>query len=126
MKITVILMTYGSATTAEHVPEYMAHIYKGRASPELVEDFQMRYRLVGHSPLVQITQAQAALLQTRLGSGYIVRAAMRHSAPLIGDIVKECSEAGADKIVGIILSPQYSSFIMEGYRTALFAAAREN
>jgi ferrochelatase len=126
MKTAVILMTYGSATTAEHVPEYMARIYHGKASPELIEDFQMRYRLVGHSPLVEITQQQAALLGTRLSDGYIVRAAMRHSAPVITDVVKECRDAGATKIVGIILSPQYSSFIMEGYRTALFAAAEES
>ena len=122
----VIIMTYGSATTAEHVREYMGRIYGGKASDALIEDFQMRYRLVGHSPLVEITQDQARLLQTRLGESYIVRAAMRHSEPLIADVVAECKAAGATKIVGIILSPQFSSFIMEGYRTALFAAAKEN
>jgi ferrochelatase len=125
-KVAVILMTYGSATTAEHVDEYMTRIYHGKASRELIEDFQMRYRLVGHSPLVEITQAQASLLQEKLGDNHIVRAAMRHSAPLIKDVVAQCRAAGAVKIIGIILSPQFSSFIMEGYRTALYAAAKEN
>ena len=125
-KTAVLIMTYGSATTAEHVGEYMGRIYGGKASQELVADFEKRYRLVGHSPLIEITHAQADHLQARLGDDYMVRAAMRHSAPLIADVVKECSAEGAAKVVGIILSPQFSSFIMEGYRTALFAAAKEN
>jgi len=126
MKTALLLMTYGSATIAEHVDEYMTRIYHGKASQELIQDFEKRYRLVGYSPLIEITQEQAALLQKRLGEDYIVRAAMRHSAPLIADVVKEGRAAGAVKIIGIILSPQYSSFIMDGYRTALFAAAKEN
>lgn len=125
-KTAVIIMTYGSATTAEHVREYMGRIYGGKASEELIADFEKRYRLVGHSPLIEITNAQAALLQDRLGENYIVRAAMRHSAPFIADVVSECKSTGATKIIGIILSPQFSSFIMESYRTALFAAAKEN
>ena len=55
-KIGVILMTYGSATTAEHVREYMEHIYHGKADESVIKDFEERYRLVGHSPLVEITR----------------------------------------------------------------------
>lgn len=119
----VLLMTYGSATTAEHVAEYFEHIYKGAAPAALVQDFEHRYRLVGHSPLVEITGQQAALLQKQLGKNYVVRAAMRHSAPFIADAVAECRAAGAKKLVGVILSPQYSSFIMGGYRTEFEKAA---
>ncbi len=125
-KTGIILMTYGSATTAEHVEEYMHRIYGGKASQELVDDFKMRYRLVGHSPLIEIAHNQAILLQERLGGDYIVRSAMRHSAPFINDMVAECRAEGAEKIVGIILSPQFSSFIMEGYRTALYEAGKRN
>lgn len=116
-------MTYGSATTAEHVRDYFTSIYKDRASPELIADFENRYRLVGHSPLVRITGEQAKLLGEMLGEGYIVKSAMRHSAPFIRDVVSECKAEGATSIVGIILSPQFSSFIMEGYCTALAEAA---
>lgn len=119
-------MTYGSATIAERVDEYMHRIYSGKASQELIDDFKMRYRLVGHSPLLEITHNQAALLQERLGENYVVRSAMRHSAPLIADVVAEVKRQDAKEIIGIILSPQFSSFIMEGYRTSLLDAAKQN
>jgi ferrochelatase len=120
----VVLMTYGSATTAEHVKEYFQTIYGGKASAELVADFENRYRLVGSSPLIRITSEQAMLLQKKLGEKYVVRAGMRHSAPKIADVIAECRAAGVQRIVGIVLSPQFSSIIMEGYRTAFFAATK--
>src|SRR3989344_6198426 len=122
-KTGVVLMTYGSATTAEHVVEYFERIYKGKASVELIQDFENRYRLVGHSPLVEITEKQAALLQQSLGDRYVVRAGMRHFAPFIEDAVVDCRTMGATSLIGIILSPQFSSFIMEGYKTAFMNAA---
>jgi ferrochelatase len=122
-KIGVILMTYGSATTAEHVREYMEHIYHGKADDGVVADFENRYRLVGHSPLVEITEKQAELLGIFLGDGYIVRAGMLHSRPLIEDAIRDCKKTGADHCIGIILSPQFSSFIMDGYRAAFVRAA---
>lgn len=124
-RTAVILMTYGSATTAEQVSEYMAHIYRGNESPEVIKDFQKRYRLIGSSPLIDITHNQAALLQKRLGKKYIVRAAMLHSQPFIEDVVARCKKIGAKKIIGIILSPQFSSFIMDGYRAAMRKAGRQ-
>jgi ferrochelatase len=89
----------------------------------LVQDFETRYRLVGHSPLIEITKDQASHLQERLGDGYIVRAGMRHSEPFIESAVADCRAAGATSLKGIILSPQFSSFIMEGYKTAFMEAA---
>lgn len=122
-KTGVVLMTYGSATTAEHVADYFERIYKGRASQALIEDFENRYRLVGHSPLIEITKKQASLLEERLGDGYVVRAGMRHSAPFINDAIGECRAAGAVSLVGIVLSPQFSPFIMEGYVATFKEAA---
>ncbi|MDB5189965.1 MAG: ferrochelatase [Parcubacteria group bacterium] len=119
----VILMTYGSATTADHVEEYFERIYKGKASSATIEDFKRRYELIGHSPLVDITNSQAAHLQETLGDAYVVRAGMRHSAPFIDEAVAECKAANATSLISIILSPQFSSFIMEGYKTAFMEAA---
>ncbi len=125
----VVLMTYGSATTAEHVPEYFEHIYHGKASADLIRDFEERYRLVGHSPLTEITQKQAHLLEDMLGQKgkgrYIVRVGMLHSKPFIEEAVRDCKNAGAERCIGIILSPQFSSFIMEAYRSRFTLAARE-
>jgi ferrochelatase len=128
----IVLMTYGSATTAEGVAAYMEHIYKGKASKELVEDFEHRYRIVGGSPLIAITKEQARLVEHFLNRDggrreqYIVRAGMLHSAPFINEAVVALKDAGAERLKGIILSPQFSSFIMDGYSAALFAAGEEN
>lgn len=127
----VVIMTYGSATTADHVAEYMAHIYHNAPPAGIVEDFAERYRLVGRSPLIDITREQARLIEKELNDGeyggarYIVRAGMLHSEPFIERAAKECRAAGAARIIGVILSPQFSSFIMDGYRTALERAAEE-
>jgi ferrochelatase len=128
-KTGVIIMTYGSATTADHVAEYMHHIYKDKVPEGLIEDFAERYRMVGHSPLIEITKKQAGLLGKGLNSKdntFVVCAGMLHSHPFIEEAVGICREAGAQKLVGIILSPQFSSFIMEGYRTALRSAAKKH
>lgn len=117
-------MTYGSATTAENVRPYFEHIYPGRVSEALVTDFENRYRLVGGSPLIRITKRQAALLQTKLGSKYVVRAGMRHSVPFIKEAIDDCVKAGATSLIGIVLSPQFSSFIMEGYKKDFSEAAQ--
>jgi len=122
-KIGVVVMTYGSATTAEHVGAYFKHIYKN-PSPELIRDFEHRYRLVGSSPLIAITKRQAAALQKLLGEKYVVRAGMRHSKPFIGEAVAACKRAGATELRGIILSPQFSSFIMAGYKKDFAGAAQ--
>ncbi len=120
----VVLMTYGSATTAEHVREYFEHIYPGKVSAELVKDFEERYRIVGGSPLVEIATAQAKLLEQSLGTSFVVRAGMRHSEPFIENAIQQCRVAGAEKLVGIILAPQFSSYIMNGYRKDFTAGAR--
>jgi len=119
-------MTYGSATVADNVKDYFQTIYGGKASAGLIADFENRYRLVGGSPLIRITREQATLLEKKLGETYVVRAGMRHSAPKIADAIAECRAAGAERLIGIVLSPQFSSIIMEGYRTAFAKAAKEH
>lgn len=121
----VILMTYGSATTEEHVAEYFGRIYHGKASAETISKFEERYRAIGRSPLVEITRAQAQALEARLGDAYIVRAGMRHSAPFIRDAIADLKATGATSVTGIILAPQFSSVIMEGYLRDFEAGAEE-
>ena len=122
-KIGIVLMTYGSANTSEHVEEYFKHIYKNPPS-EVIADFKHRYDLVGGSPLVRITKKQASLLEKKLGKKYVVQAGMRHSKPFIAEAVAACKKAGAAEILDIILSPHFSSYIMEGYKKDFVAAAQ--
>ncbi len=125
----VLLMTYGSPSNVEEMPAYLRSVRGGREpSAELLAEFMRRYQLVGWSPLVRITRAQAAALQRLLdaadGPGrYLVEVGMLHSEPRIADAVQRLAEAGVEQILGIVLSPQYSSIIMGRYNRALEEAA---
>lgn len=119
----VLLMTYGSPSSLEDVPRYLTEVRGGRVPDDgLVAEFQRRYDAIGGSPLVLITEAQASALERRLGDGYRVRAAMRFSAPRIADVVAAMASGGVDRIIGVVLSPQYSPMLMGGYGRALDAA----
>lgn len=122
----VLLMTYGSPASLADVPRYLTAVRGGRRpDEELAAEFTRRYRVIGGSPLVEITQAQAAALEARLGGGARVRAGMRFSDPTIAVALAELADAGARETVAIILSPQYSPLLMGGYHRALEAAAAE-
>lgn len=124
-KIFVILMTYGSPKTLKEVPQYLKNVYGGKEAPlETIQEFQRRYKIIGGSPLVMITQQQAAALEQELNKDsrlhgndnvvFRVAAGMRFSQPFIEEVIKEQAE-DADSIIGIIMSPQYSPIIMSGY-----------
>lgn len=122
--VGVILMTYGSPSSLEDVPRYLAAVRGGRdAEAGLVSEFRRRYEVIGGSPLIPITLDQAAALETRLGPGFLVRAGMRFSSPTIADALVELTTAGVRHVLGITLSPQYSPLLMGGYERALDAAA---
>ncbi len=127
--VGVLLMTYGSAVTAEDVPAYLRSVYRGKdPDPELVAEFQRRYRLVGRSPLIERTREQGAalaeLLAAEHGPGsHLVEVGMLHSAPWIDEAVARLARAGVRRLVGIVLAPQFSALIMGGYGRALEAAA---
>ncbi|GAC1336227.1 MAG: ferrochelatase [Candidatus Dormibacteria bacterium] len=129
MSTGVVLMTYGSAQTADEVPGYLASVRGGRpAADDLIAEFRRRYELIGFSPLVRITQAQGQALQelldSREGKGaYRVEVGMLHSEPRIEAAVRRLAAARVDRLVGVVLSPQWSPIIMGGYTRAFDAAA---
>jgi protoporphyrin/coproporphyrin ferrochelatase len=124
----VLLMTFGSAQTAEEVPDYLRSVRGGGdPDPAVVAEFQRRYEIVGWSPLVRITRQQGEALQRALdedhGQGrFVVAVGMLHSEPRIDEAVRVLAAAGAGRVTGIVLSPQYSPIIMGGYDRALGAA----
>lgn len=129
-QIGVLLMTYGSPATLDDMPAYLRNVRGGREpEADLVKEFRRRYDLIGGSPLLPITRAQAAALQDELnaqhpnGPRFHVMAGMRFAPPYIADIVPEVA-ANADKLVGIIMSPQYSPIIMSGYVRTMQEAVR--
>jgi protoporphyrin/coproporphyrin ferrochelatase len=112
----VLLMTYGSPASLERedVRAYLARVRAGREpAPTLVDEFTRRYRVIGGSPLIEITRAQADALADRLG--WPVEVGMRFSEPSILAGLRALVEAGVGQVAGIILSPQYSPLLMGGY-----------
>ena len=124
MTTGVVLMTYGSPRDRADVAAYLTRVRGGRApSEETVREFERRYDLIGGSPLIPITRAQALGLERALGDGFVCGAGMRFSEPSVAKAVGELVERGAGRILGLIISPQYSPLIMGGYNRALEEAA---
>ena len=127
----VLLMTFGSATEPGGVRDYLRSVRGGREAPaELVAEFERRYRVVGRSPLVDITQAQGTDLQRALdeahGSGrFRVEVGMLHSEPRAVEAFRALVAAGCDHLLGVVLAPQFSPIILSGYRRLLDEAAAE-
>jgi ferrochelatase len=125
----LLLMTYGSPATLEDIPAYLASTRGGRPAPDdLVAEFRRRYALIGGSPLLRITREQVAATTAHLnrsaphGTRFVGAVGMRHAPPLIGDSLRDLAAEGAQRVAAVILSPQYSPFIMGGYHRAVDAA----
>ena len=131
MRVGVLLLTFGTADTAADVPAYLEHVRGGPVSPELITEFQGRLERIGGSPLIRITHEQAASLETMLNrevgedAVYSVRAGMLHAPPFIRDVVAEVMEQPPDRLLGIVLSPQYGSLVMRRYVEALHKTETE-
>ena len=129
--IGVLLLTFGSAVTSADVPEYLRSVRGGSdASDELITEFRRRFDVIGRSPLIDITLAQAAaleaLLSTQHAQGeFVVRAGMLHSTPRVADALREAMDAGARRCIAIVLAPQYSPLILGGYERTLRAVAAD-
>jgi ferrochelatase len=121
----VILMTYGSPRDLDDVGAYIARIRGGRPpDAALLAEFRRRYDAIGMSPLIEITRQQAWGLESVLGTEYRVGAGMRFSEPSVEAAVGDVVARGAQQLVGVILSPQYSATLMGGYDQALQVAAK--
>ena len=119
MSDAVVLMAYGSPTTAEDVRPYLEDVRGGRpVSDEAVAELAERYlRIGGRSPLDDVTEAQRAALERELGIPVFV--GMKHWRPRIADAVEAALAGGATRLVGFVLAPHYSRLSIGGYRERL-------
>jgi protoporphyrin/coproporphyrin ferrochelatase len=124
MRTGVVLMTYGSPRDLDDVGAYITRVRGGREpGPELLVEFRRRYSVIGMSPLIEITRQQAFALEEDLGGDFVVSAGMRFSEPSIADAAGDLVKRGAERLLGVILSPQYSATLMGGYDRAIQEAA---
>jgi protoporphyrin/coproporphyrin ferrochelatase len=122
VKPAVVLMAYGSPTTADDIRPYLEDVREGRpVSEQAVEELTERYRRIGRrSPLDEVTEAQRAALERELEMPVLV--GMKHWRPRIADAVECALEDGADTVVGLVLAPHFSALSIGGYRERLVAA----
>ena len=115
-------MAYGSPTRPEDIPAYFEDIRGGRpVRAEAVAELAERYRRIGgSSPLNEITERQRAGLENELGVPVYV--GMKHWTPRISEAADQAIEAGAQRIVGLVLAPHYSAISIGGYRERLSEA----
>jgi len=121
-RLGVLLMTYGSPDDLDDMARYLMAVRGGRpASEEVVAEFRRRYEAIGGSPLIPITQAQAAAVEKSLRAAGVDASAvagMRFSEPTIAAGLRTLAETGCRRVVGIIMSPQFSGLLMSGYERA--------
>ena len=118
-------MAYGTPKDLDDVEPYYTHIRRGNPPPpELLKELQDRYAAIGgRSPLLEITDKQRIGLEERLGiKSYL---GQKHAAPFIDDALEQIAADGAERVIGIVLAPHYSSGSIGQYRSKAEAAAEK-
>ena len=120
-------MAHGTPSSLEEMPEYLRLVRGGRpASDELVAEMRENYAAIGgRSPLTEITDAQAEALRVRLGPAIPVAAGMRNWRPFIKDALVDLAAAGATRVIGIPMAPQFSTLSVQKNIDAAMAALPE-
>src|SRR5579884_3729500 len=128
LPIGVLLMAYGTPRTLDEVEPYYTDVRGGRApTPQLLEELRERYRRVGgHTPLLEISQAQAHEVQRQLDAvapgHYRVYLGMKHWQPFLDVPVRQMAADGVTRAVAVALAPHYSRLSIQGYIDRIEAA----
>jgi len=120
----VLMMAHGTPASLDEMPEYLRLVRGGRPpSAELIEEMRHNYAAIGgRSPLTDLTMAQAEALRARLGGGIPIAVGMRNWRPFIKDALGELARAGATRVVGVPMAPQFSTLSVQKYMDAATAA----
>ncbi len=100
----VLLTAHGTVERLEDIPAFLLRIRHGRPpSPELIQEIERRYRAIGGSPLLRITEQQAAALSRALDLP--VYLGMRLSPPELSDALAQAARAGVKRLCVLPLAP---------------------
>ncbi len=132
-RVGVMIMAYGGPNSLEEVPAYLDDIRGGRpTSQELIDEITERYEKIGgSSPILGLTTAQAASIESELNSvenGYEYRCfvGMRHWNPYIDEVVPDLLAANVDIVAGAVMAPHFSRMSVGAYMGKLTKALTEN
>ena len=117
----VLLIGYGGPEAPEEIRPFLRRVAEGRPIPEeRLEEVAHHYELIGgRSPLNEFTYNQAGALEAALsekGLSLPVYVGMRNWNPFIADTVKEMSEKGVRKAVGMIMAAHQCDASWERYQ----------
>jgi protoporphyrin/coproporphyrin ferrochelatase len=119
----VLIMAYGTPRTLDDVEAYYTDIRHGRPpSAEALEELTDRYRAIGGSPLLEITEAQARGIESRTGIRCYL--GQKHAAPGIADAIEAMARDGVERAVGFVLAPHYSRMSIGDYEARARRAAK--
>lgn len=113
--IGVLVMAYGTPGSPEEVEPYYTLIRHGHPpTPELLEDLQRRYNAIGGtSPLAERTDEQVAgiaeALEREHPGEYRVLLGTKYTDPSIEDAAAQLVAEGVEKVVGLVLTPHFST-----------------
>ncbi len=123
--VGVLIMAYGSAPSLDDqaISDYLRHILQHYRKAEPTEEecrhLKERYQAIGGSPLYGITenisQALQNTLDQRFPERFQVYSGMKHSPPLIEDMVSQMAKAGVKQAIAVALAPFRSRLSSEGY-----------
>ena len=117
----VLLLAHGSPESPEQVPEFLQSVTSGRAlPPQVIQEVQHRYSLIGFSPLACWTLLQADQLARSLNMPVFV--GMRNWRPWVADAVKAVAERGVERVIAICMAPQNSRTSVGLYRRSVTGA----
>ncbi len=117
-KTAVLLLAHGSPESVEEVPDFLLRVTGGRAlPPDAIEEVKRRYKLIGRSPLTEITLKQGELLAAKLNLPVYV--GMRNWRPFISQTLKRMISDRVSHAVVICLAPQNSRTSVGLYRNSL-------
>lgn len=124
-------MAYGAPARGGDLAAYYTHIRRGSApSPALLSALQQRYQAIGgHSPLLAITQAQAAGLAQQLNARFSNRRfkpylGFKHSRPSIEDAVAAIHADGIRVVLSAAMAPHDGAGEIQHYHVRAAQAAK--
>jgi protoporphyrin/coproporphyrin ferrochelatase len=117
----VLIVSFGGPQGMADVRPFLANVLRGRrVPPDRVEEVAHHYEHFGGvSPLTELTQRQANGLRDRLaaaGAPLPVYVGMRNWHPFLTDTLREMSDAGVRRAIGIIAAAQHSYSSCQQYR----------
>lgn len=117
MRTAVLLTCHGTVNDLDDLPAFLANIRRGRPTPpELIAEVRRRFEAIGGSPLMRITQEQAAALEDRLGLPVRVAARLWHPYP--AEVLATLVRSGVRQVVSLPLAPQSVSVYHDEVRAA--------